>query len=190
MAEKTEETKKDPVKTGIQKAIAGKDTKALSKYRDHIEKDDEGKYYYEDDNGEKTYLATNYVPDKKIKLMLIQIKDSSEHFNYEDVFYKLGKVAVLRGASSLIGLEQKPEALLSKISDTNYDDVYDIAFEDNKNIKAGMFKGKSLNDVLKACARRKAVEDLKTAEKIDGTTYEKLVKAGEDEYKEYSEDID
>jgi hypothetical protein len=108
--------------------------------------------------------------------------------DYETIFNKLGRVALMRSAPKVIGKADKPEDLAKAINGANYDDVYDIAFEKDPKIPQGKFNGRSPYEVMEACARRKAVEELHDKQKIDDEKYSQLVK-GEGKEKEYSKDI-
>lgn len=115
-------------------------------------------------------------------------KGGSDPNNYPSIFYDLGRVALMRSAPKVIGKADKPEDLAKAINGANYDDVYDIAFENDELIPQGKFNGRSPYEVMEACARRKAVETLHDAKKIDDEKYGQLVK-GENKDKEYSKDI-
>lgn len=109
--------------------------------------------------------------------------------DYSDTFEKIGEVAVLRNVPKLVGRAQKPEELSSEINGANYDDVYDLAFEKDPNISKGQFNGRTPYEVMEACARRQAVEELKKNNKIEEDKYKQLVTTKEDGKKEYSKDI-
>lgn len=115
-------------------------------------------------------------------------RGGSDPNNYPSIFYDLGRVALMRSAPKVIGKADKPEDLAKAINGANYDDVYDIAFENDELIPQGKFNGRSPYEVMEACARRKAVETLHDAKKIDDEKYGQLVK-GEKKDKEYSKDI-
>jgi hypothetical protein len=109
--------------------------------------------------------------------------------DYSDTFEKIGEVAVLRNVPKLVGRAQKPEELSNEINGANYDDVYDLAFEKDPNIAKGQFNGRTPYEVMEACARRQAVEELKKNNKIEEDKYKQLVTTKEDGKKEYSKDI-
>lgn len=109
--------------------------------------------------------------------------------DYSDTFEKIGEVAVLRNVPKLVGRAQKPEELANEINGANYDDVYDLAFEKDPNISKGQFNGRTPYEVMEACARRQAIEELKKNNKIEENKYKQLVTAKEDGKKEYSKDI-
>lgn len=176
-----ENKKEDKILTNIKTALSNKDTKSLSKYLDYINHNENG-YYYENDDSR---IALNYddIATQMKKAKTLSKQNKLYRTNYETQFKNFGKIAVMRGAIKMLGFEKKPADLLKNISDINYDDVYDVAFEDNDEIlrSPGDLKGKSLAYVLDLCAKVSAAESIKEK---DPEAYQRLVKDGE-----YTDDI-
>lgn len=106
-------------------------------------------------------------------------KGSFDEGTYEKIFYDLGKSAALRavvGWKDLIGKDTKPQDLINATNQQDFNDVYNLAFEDGKlGIIKDEFKNRKPYDVMESCAARIAIESLKANNKIDDATYNKFV---------------
>jgi len=181
----------------IVNAFAEKDEDAIENALDKFSIED-GKIYYKPKGENPVEIPVKDFDEAKALLDKVK-KDHDggkkksggadyDPNDYETIFNKLGRVALMRSAPKVIGKADKPEDLAKAINGANYDDVYDIAFEKDPKIPQGKFNGRSPYEVMEACARRKAVEELHDKQKIDDEKYNQLVK-GEGKEKEYSKDI-
>lgn len=181
----------------IVNAFAEKDEDAIENALDKFSIED-GKIYYKPKGENPVEIPVKDFDEAKALLDKVKKehdggkkKSSGADYDpndYETIFNKLGRVALMRSAPKVIGKADKPEDLAKAINGANYDDVYDIAFEKDPKIPQGKFNGRSPYEVMEACARRKAVEELHDKQKIDDEKYNQLVK-GEGKEKEYSKDI-
>ena len=192
--ENTEPEKELSLEEKIVKLIEKNNKSALAEYADGIKHDkDKDVWFYEDKKNDKQLKLDFSNSELKGKTEEIQkrIDAAKEHediTDYSDTFEKIGEVSVMRNVAKLVGKADKPEDLAKSINGASYDDIYDLAFEKDKQIKPGQFNGKTPYEVMEACARRQAVEELFKNQKIDSAKYDQLVKKnGED--KEYSKDI-
>lgn len=106
-------------------------------------------------------------------------KGSFDEGTYAHIFEKLGQSAALRaviGWKDLIGKDTKPQDLINATNQQDFNDVYNLAFEDGKlGIIKDEFKNRKPYDVMESCAARIAVESLKENGIIDDETYSKFV---------------
>ena len=106
-------------------------------------------------------------------------KGSFDEGTYERIFYNLGQSAALRaviGWKDLIGKDTKPQDLINATNQQDFNDVYNLAFEDGRlGIIKDEFKNRKPYDVMESCAARIAIESLKANNKIDDDTYNKFV---------------
>ena len=98
-------------------------------------------------------------------------KGSFDEGTYERIFYNLGQSAALRaviGWKDLIGKDTKPQDLINATNQQDFNDVYNLAFEDGRlGIIKDEFKNRKPYDVMESCAARIAIESLKANNKID-----------------------
>lgn len=172
-----ENKKEDKILSSIKTALSNKNTKLLAKYVSYIDHDEDG-YYYENNDDERIPLEFEDIKSQIKKAKAYTRQDRYSNRNYETQFNNFGQIAVMRGTIKMLGLEKKPEELLKNINEINYDDVYDIAFEDNSEIlkNPGDLKGKPLSYVMDLCAKAAAAESIKEK---DEDAYQQLVKDGE-----------
>ena len=111
-------------------------------------------------------------------------KESSSHdYDFNSIFNKLGKCAALRSMNKLfgyIGKDPKAQDIIKTLNDIDMDDIYNLAFQDVKNISKDTFAGKTPNQIIDICARMNAINSLKNDSKIDEGTYNALVKSDTD----------
>jgi hypothetical protein len=189
-----EEEKELTLEEKIVKLIENNNKSSLAEYADGIKHDKEKDVWFYEDKKEKKQLKLDFSKtelagkNEEIQKRIDAAKEHEDITDYSDTFEKIGEVSVMRNVSKLVGKADKPEDLAKSINGANYDDIYDLAFEKDKKIKPGQFNGRTPYEVMEACARRQAVEELFKYQKIDSTKYDQLVKKNGDD-KEYSKDI-
>lgn len=180
----------------IVKSIKNRDIAAFSEFADRIKYDKKKQiWFYDDPSGKGDIDLTNAtkMSDAEFRKLKVQAKEyhRTGHNEYDRFFKNLGICAVLRSANSIKETGKNPDhkKLMEDIKNIDFDDIYDLAFEDDKSIKKGQYNDKTPDNVMKSIARRVAIETLKQNEKIDSAKYDELVKADDDGFKEYSNDI-
>lgn len=131
-----------------------------------------------DGDHQVSYKGAEYpVPDDTYERIFP--KGSFDEGTYTNIFEKLGQSAALRaviGWKDLIGKDTKPQDLINATNQQDFNDVYNLAFEDGKlGIIKDEFKNRKPYDVMESCAARIAIESLKENGKIDDTTYGRFV---------------
>lgn len=183
---------KNPLGPKIVSLVNDNKSSALAQYADGIKHDkDKDIWFYEDKDKKQIKLdfSGTQLKNVEIRKRVDAAKSHEEINDYSDTFEKIGEVAVLRNVPKLVGRAQKPEELSKEIDDANYDDVYDLAFEKDPKIDKGQFNGRTPYEVMEACARRQAIEELYKHQKINSEKYDQLVKKDENGKKKYLKDI-
>lgn len=181
--------------TGVVAAIKDANVEALSKYVDKLEFNKKGNYWeyvFEDENGTEQRKNVTELSGKKNEEINELVKkakgqkESNGRSDYEKFFKNLGVCAVLRSANKIKESGKKPDhkKLMEDIKNIDFNDIYNLAFEDDDKIKKDQYNDKTPDEVMKSIARRVAIDSLKENDKIDQSKYDELVKDGQ-----YSEDI-
>ena len=171
------------------KIVKTKTSDAISKNIDDITvkkaKDGKKHFYIEDDDG-KEYVFDDSL-NSSINKAKKNKKTSSFDRDFNDIFNNLGKCAALRSMNKLfgyIGKDPKAQDVIKTLDDIDMDDIYNLAFQNTKNISKDIFAGKTPIEIIDTCAKMNAVNSLKNDNKIDEGTFNTLVKGDTDNVNE------